>query len=242
MGWTTRLLGGATVLAGLSLPYAMATAASLGQQPLVVELFTSQGCSSCPPADAFAAELARTRPDLLVLDFHVDYWNALGWHDPFSLPEATARQVAYDRMLHSETYTPQIVVGGASQAIGSVRVDVRDAITEAEAARRRRPSIPLTLTTDGPELRVAVGAGAGGGQLWLIGYDPRHRTPIGHGENAGLTETEADIVRSVVKVADWSGAAATWHAARPAGERFAVLLQRPDGVILAAARLPSTDS
>ena len=235
------LLAGATALADLSLPYAMAMAASLGQ-PLVVELFTSQGCSSCPPADAYAAELARTRPDLLVLDFHVDYWNALGWHDPFSLPAATARQVAYDRVLHTETYTPQIVVGGVAQAIGSVRVDVRDAITAAKAGAEARAPVALSLAAENGQLRIAVGAGTARGTVWLIGYDRSHQTPIGRGENAGLTETEADIVRSVVKVSDWSGAAATWHAARPAGERFAVLLQRPNGVILAAARLPSTDS
>ncbi|GAB0116419.1 hypothetical protein Acid7E03_04910 [Acidisoma sp. 7E03] len=229
------------MLAGLSLPYAMATAASLGE-PIVVELFTSQGCSSCPPADAYAAELARTRPDLLVLDFHVDYWNALGWHDPFSLAAATARQVAYDRLLHTETYTPQIVVGGVAQAIGSDRDGVRQAIVAAESGARARAPIMLSLTAEGGHLRIAAGGGPGDGTLWLVGYDRSHRTPIGHGENAGLTETEADIVRSVIKVADWSGAPATWTAARPEGEAFALLLQRPDGTILAAARATSAES
>lgn len=241
MGWMRSLLAGATVLAGLSLPSAMATAASLGP-PLVVELFTSQGCSSCPPADAYAAELARTRPNLLVLDFHVDYWNALGWHDPFSLAAATTRQVAYDRLLHTETYTPQIVVGGVAQAIGSARGEVGQAITAAEAAAQARAPVTLGLAAANGQLRIAVGGGTSRGTVWLVGYDRSHQTPIGRGENAGLTESEADIVRSVVKVGSWTGTPATWTAARPVGEAFAVLLQQPDGVILAAARLASANS
>lgn len=241
MGWMTRLLGGATVLGGLSLPFAMATAASIGQ-PLVVELFTSQGCSSCPPADAYAAELARTRPDLLVLDFHVDYWNALGWHDPFSLPAATTRQEAYDRLLHTETYTPQLVVGGTAQAIGSARDEVRSAIAQAETARAARPPVSLALSRQNGQIQIAVGQGIGAAQLWLVGYDLAHRTPIGRGENAGLTETEADIVRSVRPVANWSGAPLSLAVGLPPGERVALLLQRADGTILAAAVLPSAAS
>lgn len=241
MGWMTRLLGGATVLGGLSLPFAMATAASIGQ-PLVVELFTSQGCSSCPPADAYAAELARTRPDLLVLDFHVDYWNALGWHDPFSLPAATTRQEAYDRLLHTETYTPQMVVGGTAQAIGSAQNEVQSAIAQAATARAARPPVSLMLSRQNGQIRIAVGSGTGAARLWLVGYDTAHQTPIGRGENAGLTETEADIVRSVRPVANWSGAPLSLAVGLPPGERVALLLQRADGTILAAAVLPSAAS
>jgi hypothetical protein len=241
MGWMTRLLGGATVLAGLSLPFAMATAASV-DPPLVLELFTSEGCSSCPPADAYAAELARTRPDLLVLDFHVDYWNALGWHDPFSLAAATARQQRYAGLLRTELYTPQLVVGGTAQAIGSAREDVQSAIAQAEAARRALPPVSLTLSTQNGQIRIAAGSGTGAAQLWLVGYDTAHRTPIGRGENAGLSETEADIVRSIQPVATWSGAPLSLAVARPPGERTAILLQRADGTILAAAVLPSAAS
>jgi hypothetical protein len=237
----TRLLGGATVLGGLSLPFAMATAASI-DQPLVLELFTSEGCSSCPPADAYAAELARTRPDLLVLDFHVDYWNALGWHDPFSLAAATARQQRYAGLLQTELYTPQLVVGGTAQAIGSARAEVQSAITQAEAGRQARPHVALALSRQNGQIRITVGSGAGTAQLWLVGYDTAHRTPIGRGENAGLTETEADIVRSIRPVANWSGGPLGLAVAPPAGERAAILLQRTDGTILAAAVLPSAAS
>lgn len=241
MGWMTRLLGGATVLSGLSLPFAMATAASIGQ-PLVLELFTSQGCSSCPPADAYAAELARTRPDLLVLDFHVDYWNALGWHDPFSLAAATARQQRYASLLQTELYTPQMVVGGTAQAVGSARDEVQTAMARAEAARRALPPVSLTLSRRDGQLQIAVGQGMGAAQLLLVGYDRAHQTPIGRGENAGLTETEADIVRSIRPVANWTGAPLSLTLGAPPGERAALLLQRADGTILAAAVLPSAES
>ncbi len=103
-----------------------ATAAPAGaaQRPIVVELFTSEGCSSCPPADALLAELA-TRPDVLALSFDVDYWDRLGWKDPFSSPQATARQQDYARLLGTGTvYTPQIVVDGRWEGVGSDRAAV----------------------------------------------------------------------------------------------------------------------
>ena len=130
MRGTMAMLVGAALLAGAGAAQAEAPFGARG--PLVLELFTSQGCSSCPPADALALHLAETRPDLLVLDFHVDYWNQLGWHDPFSLAGATARQQTYAALLQTELYTPQLVVGGVSQAIGSEPVAV--------AARPRFPS------------------------------------------------------------------------------------------------------
>lgn len=238
MPWVRCLAAGAGVLLLASVPFAMATAASIGN-PLVLELFTSQGCSSCPPADAYAAELARTRPDLLVLDFHVDYWDKLGWHDPFSLPAATARQERYDGLLHTDTYTPQLVIGGREQAIGSARLDVEDAMSLAKADREAVAAVSLSLDTAARGLRITVGPGSGAGTLWLIGFDREHTTPIGRGENGGLTEREADIVRSVIKLGDWSGAAETLTAGRPDGETYAVLLQRANGQIVSAARLSS---
>src|SRR5215813_538220 len=99
--------------------------AQAGERPIVVELFTSEGCSSCPPADALLAELA-ARPDVLALSFHIDYWDRLGWKDPFSTPAATQRQQHYADLLHrANVYTPQIVVDGHWQAVGSNRVEVR---------------------------------------------------------------------------------------------------------------------
>lgn len=241
MRWFTAPLLGTAGLALAVIPFATAKAASV-DNPLVLELFTSQGCSSCPPADALARELAETRPDLLVLDFHVDYWNRLGWHDPFSLAQATARQEAYDARLGTETYTPQLVIGGSAQAIGSQRPDVETAIAQAKVDRAHVAPVPLSLTPKGPSLQITVGSGAGSGTIWLMGYDRRHTTAIGRGENDGLRETEANIVRSIIKVADWSGQAKTLTETRPAGESFAVLLQRPDGAIVSAVRLAPAGS
>lgn len=130
----------------------------------VVELFTSQGCSSCPPADALLAELVRTDPGLLPLGLHVTYWDRLGWNDPYALPAATQRQRAYATQMQSDTvYTPQIVVDGALQAIGSDRTGVRRAIAQARASQR--PTVDLSLVPSPSGLRVHAGAGPGQGTI-----------------------------------------------------------------------------
>src|SRR4051812_17852201 len=129
-----------------------------GERPVVVELFTSQGCSSCPPADALLGELTR-RADVLPLAFHVDYWNRLGWKDPYSSAESTARQRTYARQLGLRTiYTPQMVVDGGIDVVGSERADVLKAIDAARASQR---TVPIEVARDGDGLRVRVGAGAG---------------------------------------------------------------------------------
>src|SRR5262252_1517002 len=116
-----------------------------GESRVVVELFTSEGCSSCPPADALLAELA-SRPEVLALSFHVDYWDRLGWKDPFSSPAATERQQRYASVLGLATvYTPQIVVDGKWQAVGSDRVEVEQAL---KAAGRSRDEVPVVLAVD----------------------------------------------------------------------------------------------
>src|SRR5262249_25514989 len=122
-----------------------AAPASAGARPVVVELFTSEGCSSCPPADALLAELAAS-PDLLALSLHVDYWDRLGWKDPFSSAAATRRQDRYARLLGlAAVYTPQIVVDGHWQTVGSDR----DAVTPAVArARQAAAAGPGTLAPD----------------------------------------------------------------------------------------------
>ena len=177
-----------------------------------------------------------------MLDFHINYWDSLGWKDPFSLPASTARQQAYDSLLGSEVYTPQLVIGGSRQAVGSDEDAVTAAITAANADRATLAPVALALSSGHTGLTVDVAAGSGRAQLWLVGYDDRHTTAIGHGENGGLTETEVDIVRSIRPVAAWSGEALHLEVARPVGQRVAVLLQQPDGHIRAAATLSAAGS
>ena len=200
--------------------------------PVVVELFTSQGCSSCPPADALLTELARDRPDVLALAFHITYWNGLGWPDPFSLEAGTSRQRRYAKLLSTEVYTPQIVVNGAVDVVGSDRRRVLAAI--AAGAREDGPAFGVTLR-DGA-VTITAGQGAGGGEIVLVGYDRLRRTHVARGENATRTLSESNIVRSLATVGGWQGLPLQLTAPLPAGEAVCALLQAPDGRILAAAR------
>jgi hypothetical protein len=216
-----------------------AIAQHAGDRPVVVELFTSEGCSSCPPADALLRELSRTRADVLPLAFHVTYWNNLGWRDPFSFDGATARQRAYAAALPSEVYTPQLVVDGRSDVVGSDRASTTAAIRRA-AAGVTAP-VPVSVHRDGAEIVIELGAGqvaAGQGvaTVFLVGYDPEHTTPVGRGENGGRTLVEANIVRSFENVATWRGTQATIRHPLPAGAKVAVIVQAADGHILGAAR------
>jgi hypothetical protein len=203
--------------------------------PVVVELFTSQGCSSCPPADAMLRELA-VRPEVLALGFHVTYWNGLGWRDPFSLDIATLRQRQYQRALHIETvYTPQIVVQGMAEMVGSDRQAVAHAIGHAATSLARDPGPTLRLARTSSGLAVDVGAGQGSASLILIGYDRQHHTSVARGENGGRELVEANVVRSLQNIAHWDGTKLSLIAPVPAGEQATILLQAPDGRILSAA-------
>lgn len=214
---------------------AAATSAGAAERPVVVELFTSEGCSSCPPADALLARLA-ARTDVLALAFHVDYWNRLGWTDPFSSPEATARQRHYAQLLGLEgVYTPQIVVDGRWQAVGSDEAAVDDALANA---RRDRAPVPVTLAVDPEGARIALGASRSkaAGVVWLIGFDRRHTDAVSSGENAGRSLTHVDVVRGIAEVGRFTGDARVievpldWRS-----DRIAAIVQASDGRILGAA-------
>jgi hypothetical protein len=203
-------------------------------RPVVGELFTSEGCSSCPPADAFVADLARTRPDLLLLTFHVTYWNDRGWRDPYSFDAATQRQRRYVSLgVSPETYTPALIVDGKLNAVGSDPAAVTSALRHAAQERKTAASIDLQRGSSG--LSVSVGQGAGSATLLLIGYDPLHRTRVGRGENSGRTLEEANIVRSMSMLGVWSGKPMKLQVDYPPGQDVAVILQRDDGQIIGAA-------
>jgi hypothetical protein len=220
---------------GFAFVTVLATSVQAQEAPVVVELFTSQGCSSCPPADAFLTDLAHQRRDVLPLAFHVTYWDYLGWKDPYSLDAATARQREYARHLGEDgVYTPQMVVDGAKGFVGSSRAEGLNAI--AGAAHKQ---VPVSVARDAGSLLIMVGAGVGKAQVLLVGFDPTHETPIGRGENRGHTLLESNVVRSLTPIGAWSGSAVTLRQTPPAGDGFAVLLQAEDGRILGAARLAS---
>jgi hypothetical protein len=223
------VLGGASAL----LAGAVAGGARAASSPVLVELFTSQGCSSCPPADAYLKELAR-EPGILALAYHVDYWDDLGWRDPFSSVAATARQRAYARLMAlSSIYTPQMVVNGRFEAVGSDRDRVAAAIAKAAAIA---PVAPVALTAADDTLITEIAAGTGEGRVWGVVYDLRHETDVRRGENAGRTLTNVNIVRSIDALGTWSGAALTIsHDLPQPGSGAAVFVQASNGAILGAA-------
>jgi len=207
------------------------SAQAASERPVLIELFTSQGCNSCPPADALLGELAK-QPGVLALAFHVDYWNGLGWSDPFSSKLATERQHDYAQRLGKRSiYTPQLVVDGSDDAVGSDRADV----TQLIAAARRRTAAGPTIEIRGNNT-IHLGDGpATAATVWLAGYDPSHVTPVGRGENGGRTLTEYQVVRQLTRLGRWTGAAADY--ALPAVEaEGAILFVQPDaaGPMLAA--------
>ena len=219
---------------------ALLSPAVAAERPVVVELFTSQGCSSCPPADAYLIELSKGRRDVLPLAFHVTYWDQFGWKDPFSLPSATERQSQYGRRFGDGSYTPQIVVDGAAGMVGSHRSAVASAIERAK--RESVTAAAVSVTRNGKLVSIEVGSGSGNGRVLLIGFDREHTTPIGRGENGGRTLTEANIVRSIRPVGQWSGSPLKISEQFPEGQDVAVVLEAPNGQVIGASRLADGSS
>ncbi|MCW5772477.1 MAG: DUF1223 domain-containing protein [Rhodospirillaceae bacterium] len=226
------------VFAGAVTPAAAQTA------PVVVELYTSQGCSSCPDADTYLGELVK-QPGVLALGFHVDYWNYLGWRDPYSNKKFTYRQKEY-AMTFRQTgvYTPQMVVQGLRGEVGSDRRAVSRAIA---AARARKPLAAVALEKSGASgLRAVVTAedGAKGAEIWLAVFDRKRSTSVPRGENEGKTLTNYNIVRVWRKVGDIAGekteVTLTLPAADSASARSgaAIVVQQPHcGPIVGAAQI-----
>jgi hypothetical protein len=172
--------------------------------PVVVELFTSQGCSSCVGSGKVIADLA-DKPHVLALTFGVDYWDYLGWRDTFAKPEFAARQRAYmTHFAQREVYTPQLVVDGRLQAAAAPADKAEALVRQAQRLPHDPPDIGFSGTT-----RVAVGAGRvprGGAEVWLIRYDPREQSVVvKSGENRGQTVVERNVVRQLTRLGAWSG-------------------------------------
>jgi hypothetical protein len=223
---------GIPALAAAAISCALTMGAKAEPTHRVIELFTSQGCNSCPPADRLAAELSHI-PGTVVISMPVDYWDYLGWKDSFASPAFTARQKAYSKARGDmQVYTPQAVIDGLTHAVGSER----DAIDEAAEASRA-PEVPVSETLSGEKLRIEVAAGQSAGKgakIWLVPILSSARVAIGRGENAGATVTYTNIARELRNLGNWDGSA--WQAEVPTAEirklgadGAAVLLQSDAG-------------
>ncbi len=210
-----------------------AAAAKASAKPVVLELFTSQGCSSCPPADALLGRLAR-QPGVIALAWHVDYWDRLGWRDKFASREATSRQQAYARQLGSIVFTPALVVNGAKVVVGSDSPAVGSAI---EASPALPVQVAISRTQDG--ILLNIGAASGPVRVLRVLYDPEQATEVGAGENEGARLREYRIVRQAETLAQWDGSArALLSGPASTGQGQAFLLQSADLRILGAADQP----
>lgn len=212
----------------------------------VVELFTSQGCSSCPPADATLSRLIE-EGDVLALSYHVDYWNYLGWKDTLSSAASTERQYGYARSLKRKSvYTPQVVINGRDHANGAEYARIRSLLSGMKA-KHEVPNVDINIQSDARGMRVQIGAGKGKANVIAVYFDEKNKVAIERGENNGKTITYRHSVRAMETIGMWSGEALTLQlpesvlGAHP--ERgCAILLQEVSsdgapGAILGAAQL-----
>lgn len=180
----------------------------------VIELFTSQGCSSCPPADKILGELAKD-PSVIALSMPIDYWDYLGWKDTLADSRFSARQKAYSQVRGDrEVYTPQVVVNGSAHVIGSDRAGIESAINATEKSDGVM-SVPVTMTQSGKQINVSVAGSSRGpavmhGEVWICSISKSVPISIGRGENSGRQVTYHNVVRNLLKVGDWNGTAGSW--------------------------------
>jgi hypothetical protein len=179
----------------------------------VVELFTSQGCSSCPPADKIIGDLAKD-PSVIALSMPIDYWDYLGWKDTLADSRFSARQKAYSRVRGDrDVYTPQAVINGEVHVVGSDRAGIEGAISDTRKTEGVM-SVPVTMTVTGKQINVSVAASrdpaASHGEVWILSVSREVPISIARGENRGREITYHNVVRNVLKVGDWNGNAGTW--------------------------------
>jgi hypothetical protein len=207
-------------------------------RPVVVELFTAQGCAACPQANQMLAEIAERR-GVIALTFPVDYWDYLGWRDTFAMPDFTARQRAYlGRLKLKDLYTPEVVVAGRREA-PAVDMDRVDKLIDAErAARRRGPTISVSRHGR----RVTVGAGqrlVRTADVWLVRYDPMRRSVrVRAGENAGKNIIHVNVVRELTRLGGWNARARNYtvEEAEEPGLKSVVIVQGGNGGPILSAR------
>jgi hypothetical protein len=199
-------------LAAVASTLSIALPAFATEPRAVIELFTSQGCSSCPPADRLLADLTHD-PTLIPLTLAIDYWDYLGWKDTLALAGHTNRQKAYSHVRGDrDVYTPQAVINGTAQVLGSDRAAIEQAIAQSRH-NGATLALPLTLTIEGERLTVSAPASSShqaSAEVWLCPLTKAVQVAIGRGENTGHTFTYHNVVRRWVKLGTWTGEAATW--------------------------------
>lgn len=213
-------------------------AQSAGKPVIVVELYTSQGCSSCPPADEFLHKLAK-RADVVALSLHVDYWDYIGWKDVFADRKYTLRQHGYAQAGHRRSvYTPQMIIHGQDHVVGNHPKDVSEIIKRYQA---RAQNVAVRASRKGGQVIVSATGGQGAGPMLiqLVRYEPEASVDIRRGENAGKTISYANVVREWQVIGEWSGAKPLSLKARAGGKLpMAVIVQKKGfGPIMAAARV-----
>jgi hypothetical protein len=223
-------------LALLALPFS-----AVARPPVVLELYTAQGCASCGQANTHVAKLAE-KPGVLALTFSVDYWDYLGWADTFAKPEFADRQKAYvAKLALREPYTPQVVVDGAAQASGAKPEKVDKLLAEAAKSHRDPPEVRFSGGA-----RVYVGsahAPKGGGEVWLVRYDPREQeVAVKSGDNKGQTLVQKNVVRELTRLGAWRGKPVAFRlpAASEEGLKSVVLIQAGRGGRIIASGAPKT--
>jgi hypothetical protein len=213
----------------------LSTAAAYAQtRPTVVELYTSEGCSSCPPAEVQIGKLAQ-QDGIIALAFHVDYWDSGGWHDRFDFPEATARQRQYAHTLKLATvYTPQLVIDGQRDVVGGGN--------GIGASSAKTPGVPVAISVENNAVVVVLGSLqlAAPCDVLLVDYLPEAVSKVTRGENAGRELHEFNIARSIRKLGSWQGAGETFSVPLKTltGDATAVAVlvqQRDQGPIIGAA-------
>lgn len=214
--------------------HAATPAAATAANPIVIELFQSQGCSSCPPANA-ALNAVAGRSNLIALSFGVTYWDQLGWKDSFASKANTERQYAYAAALGKKgVYTPQVVINGSRAIVGNGPGELNKAIAATKPVGGA-PDIARTGET------VRIGSGKGRATVWLVRYDPQTRNvPIRAGENNGRTLPHRNIVRQLQRLGEWRGTNVSYTLGKPAdaGLQSVILVQRNGtGPIIAAKKI-----
>lgn len=212
---TSRWIGALSACLVVAFSHTAFATGSQTQPRAVVELFTSQGCSSCPPADQIIGDLAKD-PSVIALSMPVDYWDYLGWKDTLADSRFSARQKAYSQMRGDrDIYTPQAVVNGATQVIGSDATKIKSEIDSTRKDAASVMSVPVSVSVSGKHVNVSVAASteassSNHGEVWICSVSKSVPITVGRGENRGRELTYYNVVRNWLKVGDWNGSAANW--------------------------------